>query len=199
MVIPMSPELPRLQMASLDEANLERFQGFSCGKDPWQVDLEDFLKNDALDQQALLLSKTYVFYSMNRDPVGFVALSTDAIEMDDKAVTPYKKVATLLIGRLAVDVSCQRQGYGRTIMAWVRSEATGMRPGCRFLTVSVEKENASAISFYQSQHFVPAPVESQDPRLLHYIHDLAASLEDMLRGAEAARIDAGLTEQEKRP
>jgi len=87
-------------------------------------ELNDFLKNDALREQDMLLSKTHLcFY---RDQVaGFITLAADSIRIDrDKLDTSqvidscdYPTYPSILIARLAIDNRLHGRGIGSYLLA----------------------------------------------------------------------------------
>lgn len=160
----------KLQYRTLTTRALEDFSGFSCGNEPWN-DLADFLLNDALDQQENRHNRTYLFYADDK-PAAYVTVSADSIKRE-KIPAPYGNISTVLIGRLAVDTRFQGIGIAQMIMAWVRSRATSLWLGCRFIAVHVEPENTRAIHFYSKQGFFHHPYWRRHLKLMLY--DLVAT------------------------
>ncbi|MEX0800566.1 MAG: GNAT family N-acetyltransferase [Dehalococcoidia bacterium] len=148
----------------------EQASSFDCGSQQWELDLNDFIGNDALRDQELNLSRTYVFFGDGVGQtvcVGFVTLLATAIERREWSLLPklskdsiaYRFVPALLIGRLAVHKDMQSQRIGSRILVWVRDLASELRIGCRLLAVQVDRENVGALDFYRREEFVAAPVK----------------------------------------
>ena len=148
--------------ARLNAALLQDFASFSCGDEEWQVDLRDFLLQDALPQSKGRFSVTFLFYNQTREPIGFVALSAAQVNRQDTELgrgAPYPIVPAVLIGRLAVDVRQQGRGYGQEILGLVRDWTMSLAVGCRVLALQVDVRNEGAIKFYEREGFVTAPIE----------------------------------------
>lgn len=163
----------KLQYKALTSRALRDFADFSCGRNPWDIDLNDFLLSDALHQHRGRYNRTYLFYKDDQ-PAAYVTISADSIKRQHVLGTaPYDTIPTLLIGRLAVDRRFQGYGIGQDIMAWVRSRAISLWVGCRFIAVHVEPENTRAIGFYEQQSFFHHPHWKRQLKLMLY--DLIAS------------------------
>ncbi len=160
----------KLEYRKLTRRALEEFSDFACGNEPWN-DLADFLLNDALDQQTSRHNRTYVFYA-DGNPAAYVTVSAESIKREGIRA-PYGNIPTVLIGRLAVDTRFQGKGIAQEIMAWVRSRATSLWLGCRFIAVHVETENTRAMNFYSKQGFIPHPYWQRNLKLMLY--DLVAT------------------------
>jgi GNAT superfamily N-acetyltransferase len=128
---------------------------------------------------------------MTNEPVGFATLAAAAVPRPARRDFPYRDVAVMLIGRLAVDVGSQRQGCGRDMMSWIRVEARSMIPGCRFLAVHVDSDNRAGIAFYDQEGFVRSPATSPG-NLVLYLCDLLVSPAVSSDAAKAAGEEAGL-------
>jgi GNAT superfamily N-acetyltransferase len=173
---------PGLFYDLLSPDHSEYFASFDCGSQPWEVDLNDFVSNDALRDQGLSLSRTYLFFSdqnANQLCVAFVTVLATAIKREEwsllaklsKEKIAYRLVPALLIGRLAVRADIQGQRIGSQILAWVRDLASELRIGCRLLAVQVDKANEGAIQFYEREGFAAAPVKG-DKSLRTMLFDL---------------------------
>lgn len=120
------------------------FDGFSCGDE----DLDDFIHNDALPQQELLLSKTYRFSLKLQEggespPVAFASLANDSVKLDTirkQQVAliriPYRDFPAVKICRLGVSAEFQGQGVGTYLVNVIKTLFLSKnRTGCRFITV----------------------------------------------------------------
>ena len=99
--------------------------GFVCDSD----DLNDFIKNDALNQQKDNLSATKLI-CCDDEIIGFFSLLADSIELksirDEKVresikihLPKAKKVPAVKIGRFAIDKKYSRQGIGSHIIGHI--------------------------------------------------------------------------------
>ena len=128
---------------------------FDCGDD----DLNDFLKNDAWDNQNKWLSATRILHN-NEQVIGYFTLIADTINrerLDDHdrvAGYTYLKYSCIKLARLAVDKQYQNRGIGKELMVYVFAIARKIvnYEGGKFLTVDAKN---SAVSFYRKFGFVP--------------------------------------------
>src|SRR5437867_2439049 len=165
----MIDQLPEFQYELLSEAGVEDFlrAGFSCGDDDdgedTRSELNKFLPENSWPEAVEGFSRTYLFYTPDATPVGYVALSCQHIVNQERAKggktspilpdPPFMNLPTILIGRLAVDHRFQGKRYGETILRWVRDLARELPIGCRFLAVQVQRQNISALRFYERHGF----------------------------------------------
>ena len=135
---------------------------FSC-KDS---DLNDFLKNDALNYQKYMISKTNLCFFGN-ELVGYITLTIDTIgtkkvevndEFESKCSYPAMKIA-----RLAVDSRFERKRIGTHLLYAAIGKALSISDsvGCRFVLVDSKKD---AISFYEKYGFKKAILKEKDKR-----------------------------------
>jgi len=125
--------------------------------DSGDVELNDFLINDALKEQRLLLSRTHlVFY---KDHVaGFITLAADSIRVNkdkldaEQHITGvnYPAYPCILIARLAADKRLQRHGIGSYLLRLAIGFALEGPLGCRYLSVDPKD---SAVKFYEKIGF----------------------------------------------
>jgi ribosomal protein S18 acetylase RimI-like enzyme len=125
---------------------------FSCT----DIDLNDFLKNDALDDQKYMISKTNLCFWKNK-LVGFVALATDTIGTkevvtDGNEHNKYSKYPGVKIARLAVDSMFERKGIGTHLLfaAIGKAQSISDSVGCRYILVDSKNES---IGFYEKYDF----------------------------------------------
>jgi GNAT superfamily N-acetyltransferase len=120
-------------------------------------ELNEFLKNDALKEQQLLLSRTHL--CLHKDRIaGFITLSADSIRIDKDKLDPgqviddceYPAYPCILIARLAVDKRLQARGVGSYLLSLAIGFALDGPLGCRYLSVD-PKENA--VGFYEKVGF----------------------------------------------
>ena len=157
-----------LQCEVLTPANLARCQEFCCGDDEWDMDLNDFLQNDALPQGEQRLNITYVFSAQGKS-VAYVALAAGQVKKSDLGESDYPWAPALLIGKLAVDETYQGQRVGAQILGWIRDLARNLPIGCRFLVIHVDLSNSEALRFYEKEGFVRPPnMRAKEKQLMVY-------------------------------
>jgi GNAT superfamily N-acetyltransferase len=108
---------------------------FSCGL----KDMDDFLKNDALNQQIDNLNVTY-FAMYDDEIVGFFSLLEDIIQLKDienEYDLPYSTCPAIKIGRFAVNEKYNSLGLGTVLLDNVCYQIKRISEihGVRFITV----------------------------------------------------------------
>lgn len=129
------------------------FSSFSCGDE----DLDDFIKNEALDYNKKLLAKTYVWRTEEHEPVAFYSVIMDSIRREkitEKEEFEITNIPCYKIARLAVDVDYQNRGMGETMLydAIYHAKELSKEIGCRLITVDSKPE---AVDFYNKYGFEP--------------------------------------------
>lgn len=150
---------------------------FSCT----ERDLNDFLKNDAFNDQEELTSRTFVCIYNNK-VVGFFSLLADAIRVQDIQTDDnvdgycYRKYPAMKIGRLATDKEYERKGVGTYLylnICGASFKILGIM-GIRFITVDSKNES---IEFYQKMGFTKTNVKKDYPTLYKDIHPIYLKLQ----------------------
>ncbi len=140
-------------------------QSFDCGLNEWDIDVSDFLKEDALTQQKMGLNATWLC-RVNGELVGYTSLvaSTLTLKKSPDWMTRLglsqirrKNVPCILVAQFAVTSSAQRQGIGKFILSWVRGAAFQSSFGVKLLTLHVDRRNDAGRSFWESQAFINFP------------------------------------------
>ncbi|MBN1323911.1 MAG: GNAT family N-acetyltransferase [Methanotrichaceae archaeon] len=111
-------------------------------------ELNDFLKNDALDGQNSMISRTYLCFYKER-LLGFITLIGDTIETKLMIITDgidgyeYDKYPAIKIGRLAVDKDYEGRGIGPHMLKWSIGLVyqISQQIGCRYITVDSKKDS----------------------------------------------------------
>ncbi len=167
---------PTLYVIPLSEAHTESLNDFDCGSEPWAADQNDFIRNDALEDQHRNLNRTYLFQNEAGNCAGFVTVLASLVEVEHTGLSGrevrYPAAPALLVGRFAVHKSYQGQGVAPYLMAWVRRLARNLPIGCRFLALHVEPENERAIRFYDKEGFITPPTHEPEKRLRLMLYDL---------------------------
>ncbi len=125
--------------------------------DSGNEELNDYLRNDALKEQQLLLSKTQLCFHRDRI-AGFITLAADSIRIEkDKLDSSqiidgceYPAYPCILIARLAVDKKLHRCGIGSYLLSLAVGFALEAPLGCRYLAVDPKEE---AVKFYENVGF----------------------------------------------
>lgn len=124
-------------------------------------ELKDFLIEDALTNQEMNISTTYIwFYNPKNKLIAYVTILADAIRIHgtklgkwflDQGVQ-YKTLPAIKIGRLCVDEDYKGRGIGTKITFFVMKKLIKVSKelGCRFLIVDAKKD---AITFYKHMDF----------------------------------------------
>ena len=131
---------------------------FTCGVDS----LDDWLKRRAYPNQISRASRTYVVAEGNR-VLGYYCLASGALALND-APAPVRRnmpdpVPIAVLGRLAVDKSCQGRGVGVSLLqdAVLRTIQASDILGIRGLLVHALSVDAKA--FYEHLGFVASPAQ----------------------------------------
>lgn len=141
--------------------------------------LDDWLKFSARTSDAKRQSRTYVWHQGDGVVVAYFALAPHVIE---RAVLPRSQEAgnldqipSLLLARLALDLSLQGSGLGSELLidALSRSVSASNDVGGRF--VVVDAIDQAAAEFYEHHGFRPCNTGDMR-RLIRKVSDIAVSL-----------------------
>ncbi len=161
------PERWILQRISADDD----VNQIDCGDEPWAIDVTDFLRDQALDEQSMGLNTTTLF-NFDGNMVGFASLVASSLRMDkgnvEDARPPLEippelaevgrtEFPCLLIGQFGVSRSFRGQGFGGQMLQWIRAEAYDMNVGIRFLTLHCARENRAGRAFWERNGFINVP------------------------------------------
>ena len=126
-------------------------------------ELKDFLIEDAITNQNISISDTYLwFYNPENKLVAYMSLLTDAIRVHgtqlgksfvDKGVE-YKTLPAIKIGRMCVDKNYTSKGIGTHMMHFVMKLLLEVneKVGCRFIVLDA-KTQTNATRFYKKFDF----------------------------------------------
>jgi Acetyltransferase (GNAT) family. len=164
-----------LSIELLNTRNVKNLAPFDSGDE----ELNDFLKNDALKEQQLLLNRTHLcFY---KDHIaGFIALAADSIRLDKDKLDlsqhisgcDYPAYPCILIARLAVDKRLHGRDIGSYLLSLAIGFALGGPLGCRYLSVDSKE---SAVKFYEKFGF--RYLTKSKHRMYLNVMDIAQQLE----------------------
>lgn len=130
---------------------------FNCG----EVTLDDWLKRRALTNDLNGASRTYVIADAQSRVVGYYALAAGAVSHKDSSSAVRRNmpdpIPVLVLGRLAVDQSCQGRQLGAALLkdAVQRTYAVAQQAGIRALLVHALNDRAKA--FYEGYGFQVTP------------------------------------------
>ncbi|MFO0799465.1 MAG: GNAT family N-acetyltransferase [Gemmataceae bacterium] len=149
-------------MATWNVVPLERDHdraAFSCG----QPSLDRFLKESARQNQEKGVSRTFVLLRDEEPRVyGYHTLSAGEVHKDDLPPKLAKKlpkypVPVAVLGRLAVDVSVQRQEHGRRLLTDALRRILSAADVVGIFAVVVDAIDDRAAAFYARFGFEPIP------------------------------------------
>lgn len=132
---------------------------FDCG----DLDLNDFIRNDALFYQQELLTVTYLFENRDGEIAAFFSLSNDNLRNNDfeKWNRLSRKIANrkrrkeypaVKIGRLGVNP--ENRGIGSEIIFFIKNWiTTENKTGCRFVLVDAYNR-PEILQFYKKNDFM---------------------------------------------
>ena len=129
---------------------------FSCGVE----DLDEFLKEDALEQQEKNLSVTYLAIYKNKI-LGYVSILADKVECKkiNKKSAIYSHYPAVKIGRLAVDEKYRNYGIGSAILISISKmiKEISNDVGISFITIDAY---CIARKFYLKNSFKQMKIEN---------------------------------------
>jgi len=150
-----------LTIRAIEEKDKEIISNFET----YEAELKNFLVDDALFNQKLGISRTYLVFYKNK-LAGYVTLLMDSLRLDgtvreffkEKGVY-YKTLPALKIGRLAVDNVFLKQGIGTKLLDLafaLGKHASQTSVGCRFLILDAKRSqdpSKDSIHFYKKYGF----------------------------------------------
>ena len=157
-----------MRLVRLEE--IEHIKPFDCG----DVDLNDFLLNDAKLYSNQLLANTFVledddetiaYYSLLNDKISQTTLSKNLWRQLRKSIPHAKHFGSypaVKIGRLAVSKNYHGSGIGTNLVGAIMQLFINQRnnSACRFLTVDAYID---AVSFYERNGFRKMVNDSEIP------------------------------------
>ena len=137
-----------------------------------------------MQQQSTGVSRTFVLIDPAlsfKQVLGFFSLAACQASGDDLPVSLKKKfprsVPAILLGRLAIDVRSQGQGFGRALMVEATRRVATASEFIGLVGLFVDAKDEPASRFYQRFGFVPLPNDSHRLFLpLETLHEVAKLL-----------------------
>ncbi len=147
---------------SIEKLNHEHIlEIFDCGN----VALNEYLTKYALVNQKLEISQTYVGI-LEGTVIGYYSISSASVRHNQapKKISrglPRYDIPVMLIGRLAVDLSFQKQGIGAGLLkdAILRTQKVADLVGVRALIVHAK--NDEVVQWYKRFDFEPSPLDNK--------------------------------------
>ena len=154
-----------LRIEKLSEVHKEIIKGLKS----YELELMEFIQQDALNQQNKIISVTYLwFLRKTNELVAYITLSPDCVKLKkinpllcqkfrDKGIN-YKSLPALKIGRLCVDDKFLKRGIGSLIIQFAIYTAKKLanQVGCRFLYLDAKRNpepDKDVIHFYKKMGF----------------------------------------------
>lgn len=134
----------------------------------YEKELKDFLVDDALKNQEMHISNTYLwFHKQTGELLAYISILTDALRIQgthlrqyflEKGIE-YKSLPSLKIGRLCVDDRYRKRDIGTKTTVFVTKLAVELnkRVACRFIYVDAKRNKhdpkKDAVKFYKRTGF----------------------------------------------
>lgn len=142
---------------------VDNINSFSCGDNEWDVDIHDFLLDDALTQQKQGLNATWICLRDNQI-VGYTTLVSSTLSLEYEEKPLLKKLFNIgeikrdnipcgLIAQFGVNRAYQRQGIGSSMLSFIRGAAIDSKFGIKLLTLHVHSNNSAGKIFWESKGF----------------------------------------------
>ena len=136
-------------------------KAFDCGKEL----LNNYLKQQAKQDVKKKLSVCFVLIDKSNDVKGYYTLSNSSIpqidipkEFSRRIPNSYSNIPVTLLGRLAIDKSIFRQGYGEYLLMDALKESYIVSKNViGSIAVIVDPIDDEAISFYKKYDFILLP------------------------------------------
>jgi GNAT superfamily N-acetyltransferase len=147
-----------LRFEALDAQRHDR-NGFACG----EVSLERYLKEQARKEQENHVAVIFVLTNDQNEILGYYSLSATSVLLEGlpdaqiKKLPRYPQVPTTLLGRLAVHLQHQGQGFGANSLIDALRRAYLASLQVASWAVVVDALHEKAAQFYEKYGFIPLP------------------------------------------
>lgn len=128
------------------------------------LDMENFIKEEALEEQERLLNTTHLFIDEDDNKlIGYISLCADSVHLDllERADLgfSYMTIPAVKIARLAVSNDYKHQGFGGALIEFGVSIASEMQEdiGAAFITLDCYEHR---ISYYEKFGFVKNVIQT---------------------------------------
>ncbi len=136
---------------------------FTCGRD----DIDDFLKDDALNYQSQKLATTYLVHSKEQVVIGYFSILNDSLSVrniannernkfnrrlpNNKRINQYPAVK---VGRVGVSEGLQGTGFAYLLMDFIKEfSIENLNPACRLIILDAINE-PQQVKYYGRNHFL---------------------------------------------
>lgn len=144
--------------------NIHVKNDFSCGYDL----LDNYLKKQANQDIKRKLSSCNVLVDEQNVVKGYFTLSANSIRKEElpedlsKKLPPsYSDLPVILLGRIAIDKSIQRKGFGDILLFDALKKYLDLSNQMGILAVVVDPIDDKAVSFYKSYGFIELPTSNK--------------------------------------
>lgn len=171
-----------IKIKKLEEEHLNIISDFRSEN----KELEDFLKEDAFDNQNNGISSTYLtFLLKDGSLMAYITLLTDRIDFNDELKEIYRKqginysyLPALKIGRLCVDDRFRRKNIGTLLIKFSIQRLFKIKgiAGCRIITIDAKKstnKDDNPIEFYRKNGFIELITEDKNGDTIPMYFDIA--------------------------
>lgn len=152
---------------------MHQLDAFSSG----QPRLDEWLRQDALEAQARRTARTFVWHAGDGRVVAYYSLAAHLLERDDMPTRlgrgGPRQVPTVLLARLGLDQTLQRQGLGGVLLADALSRVLAAADTVAARFVAVDAIEPNAVGFYEHHGFRSLPGTQ---RLVAKLSDIAAAI-----------------------
>lgn len=150
---------------------------FTCGTRPGSAEVDAYLRDSALTEQAARLAAAWVVEDVaattrQRRLVGFFTLSPVSVRLSPGLleamgiVAPYKTIGGWLLGRMGIAERHQGQGFGRQLVASAITTARMLSADSAGTLLAVDPANASLMDWYLTLDFGFHRLAPNDSRVL---------------------------------
>lgn len=148
-----------LTIEMFSEEAVYDFSDFDCG----EASLNEFLKNRLAQQHSGRILRGYLLLTKDAIPKvkGFYTLSGSCFARQtlpsntQQRKIPYSDAPSVTLGRLAIDKSIQRQGYGEVLVASAMKVVYQASRAVGIYALFVDAKNPAARQFYLNLGFTP--------------------------------------------
>jgi GNAT superfamily N-acetyltransferase len=156
---------------------------FTCGTRPGAAEIDRYLRESALTEQAAGLASVWVVEDVSASTredqlVGVFTLSPVSVRISPDLLAamgiaaPYAQIGGWLLGRMGLSIRHQGQGYGRLLVATAVRTAREWREQTAGVLLAVDPKNAKLRQWYLDLDFGFHRLESNDSRLLRLVMKL---------------------------
>ncbi len=173
----------KLKVEKLSEKHKAILKNFKTDN----IELKKFLVEDALRNQELAISNTYLwFYEPKNELVAYISILTDAIGIHgtglgeyfhDKGIR-YKTLPAMKIGRICVHKEYTRKDIGTYIIKFAMLKLLILNKdlGCRFISTDAKRD---AIHFYKRVGF--EILKAREKGTIPMYYDMIAEITEYIR------------------